>query len=165
MAAKDGPRMIRIARQLRERGINFIWDVYGGGGRGLEAAQGEVIRLRLDDVFRIHGHDPNVRSRLGEADVCVLLSHYEGLPNSIYEALIAGVPVFATAVGGIPEQVQNGLTGWLVDDDETQIVERLVHLLKNPKDIGACWDRLRSYNYDTEKVFEAMLCHLKGGES
>ena len=55
-----------------------------------------------------------VRGYLQQADAFVLNSSYEGLPHVVLEAMSAGVPVIATAVGGTPEVVENEVTGLLL---------------------------------------------------
>ena len=62
-------------------------------------------------------------------DTAVLCSLHEGFPNSIIEAMAAGRPVVATAVGGIPDAVQDGITGLLVSP-------------RSPADLAAAIDRL-----------------------
>ncbi|MBN1285770.1 MAG: glycosyltransferase family 4 protein [Anaerolineae bacterium] len=54
----------------------------------------------------------------GDLDVLVMSSHNEGMPVSIIEAMAAGVPVVATAVGGVPDLVTDGQTGALVPPDD-----------------------------------------------
>jgi glycogen synthase len=54
------------------------------------------------------------KGRLSAADIHVSASHHEGFPNNILEAMSAGLPVVATAVGGVPEQIIDGETGILV---------------------------------------------------
>jgi glycosyltransferase involved in cell wall biosynthesis len=71
--------------------------------RNVGRAQVELLGLR-DDVGDL----------LNEADLFVLASRSEGLPLSILEAMAAGLPVVASAVGGIRELVRDGETGWLV---------------------------------------------------
>lgn len=53
---------------------------------------------------------------MNAADALVLVSEYEGMPTVVVEALACGIPVVATPVGGIPEIVVPGRTGWLVPD-------------------------------------------------
>jgi glycosyltransferase involved in cell wall biosynthesis len=90
-------------------------EIYGEGSAraGLET---EAARLGL--TARFHGFDPEFRSRLGELDVFVLPTRGDNLPVSILEAMAAGLPVVATRVGGIPEQVEDGTTGYLVEPDD-----------------------------------------------
>ena len=57
---------------------------------------------------------PEIASYLKASDLLCLPSHNEGMPNVIIEAFASGVPVLATAVGGVPELVQPGVNGLLV---------------------------------------------------
>ena len=153
--AKDGPRMIRIAQRLKAAGLHFVWDNYGGSGNGFAACQVEIKRLGISDVFRIHPYDPQARAKIAAADLFVLLSHYEGLPNVIYESLLSGTLVLATRVGGIPEQIVEGETGWLVDDDEAAIGDELVEKLNNPTLLWKAHLALRYYRYDNTALLRA----------
>ena len=67
---------------------------------------------------------------LRAADVFVLYSGYEGLPHVLLEAMAAGVPVVASRKGGIPEVVEDGVTGLLVEwGDETALQEAVARVL------------------------------------
>lgn len=63
------------------------------------------------------GWHEKVASLISEADLLILPSKDEGVPNIIREAMVAGLPVIATPVGGIPDIVRNGETGLLLDGD------------------------------------------------
>ena len=62
--------------------------------------------------------ESGVRKRLAEADVFVLTSFAEGVPVVLMEALAAGVPAVATRIAGIPELIEDGVTGFLVPPAE-----------------------------------------------
>jgi hypothetical protein len=63
-------------------------------------------------------------------DVTVLPSYTEGLPNVVLESLAARVPVVATAVGGTPEVVEDGVSGCLVPAGQpSSLAQRLLELL------------------------------------
>lgn len=67
---------------------------------------------------------------LRQADVFVLPSYFEGLPVGVLEAMARGVPVVATSVGGIPDVLQDGVNGLLVEPGQPQVLGRaLVTLL------------------------------------
>ena len=80
------------------------------------------------------GFRTDLDSLIGAADVVVLPSFTEGLPNVALEASAAGVPVVATAVGGTPEVVADGETGFLVPPGSpTAIAAKVGELLRDPR--------------------------------
>jgi len=103
---KGVAELIDAMGMLRERGVAFELRLVGGSAEGAEL---EALRLRASRA----GLDPSVfrgvareRSELEEcyrwADVLVLPTHFEGFARVLYEAMVFGVPVLATFVGGIP---------------------------------------------------------------
>jgi glycosyltransferase involved in cell wall biosynthesis len=83
--------------------------------------------------FRFLGHRDDVPALLSDADVFVLPSRSEAFPNSVIEAMAAGLPVVATTVGGIPELVSDGHNGRLVPTGDAPALARaLVDLLDEP---------------------------------
>jgi glycosyltransferase involved in cell wall biosynthesis len=92
----------------------------------------EVERL-LPAGSRVLGERHDIPELLATADVFVLPSRSEGMPMSILEAMAAGVPVVASAVGGIPELVVDGETGLLVPaGDAEALAGALRRLLGDP---------------------------------
>jgi glycosyltransferase involved in cell wall biosynthesis len=85
-------------------------------GRGPEEGRLRVLadRLELSARVRFAGERADVASSLEEMDLYAQSSIAEGMPNSILEAMAAGLPVVATAVGGTPEVVVADETGLLV---------------------------------------------------
>jgi glycosyltransferase involved in cell wall biosynthesis len=70
---------------------------------------------------------------LEDADLAVLPSHTEGLPNAALEAMAMEVPLLATAVGGTPEVVTDGETGRLVPAQSPDALgEALLDFCRNP---------------------------------
>ena len=93
---------------------------------------------------------------ISKADVFVQFSKYEGLPNTIYEALILGVPVLSSNVGAIEDQITSGVNGWLVPPEEEALVDTLRHIISHPDEIQLYKENLRSYRFDNDSV-EAQL--------
>ena len=101
-------------------------------GEGVERAKLEqqLTELGIANHFRMPGHTPDLDRFLPWADVVVLPSFTEGLPNVALEASAAGVPVVATAVGGTPEVIAEGVSGLLVPSGQPgMIADRLNRLL------------------------------------
>ena len=101
-------------------------------GDGAERAKLEARarELGIADRFRMPGFTPDLDKYLPFADVVVLPSFTEGLPNVALEASAAGIPVVATAVGGTPEVIADGDTGFLVPSGQpTAIADKLRTLL------------------------------------
>jgi glycosyltransferase involved in cell wall biosynthesis len=93
----------------------------------------QVRDLNLTDRVVLPGFRTDLDSLIGAADVVVLPSYTEGLPNVALEASAAGVPVVATAVGGTPEAVADGETGLLVPPgNPAALAERVNRLLSEP---------------------------------
>jgi glycosyltransferase involved in cell wall biosynthesis len=88
-----------------------------------------------------------------QATIFVLTSEHEGTPNVLLEAMAAGLPVVATNVGGVPEIVQRGRTGFLAaEDNMDELVKITGELVQNSSlrtEIGA---RARSYVEQTHSV-------------
>ena len=82
--------------------------------------------LTLTQHVRFLGVRRDIPAVLSAADIHISASHYEGFPNNVLEAMCAGLPVVATAVGGVPEQVVDGGTGLLVPPSEPAALARAV---------------------------------------
>ncbi len=74
----------------------------------------QAERLGLGDRVQFLGDRHDMAELLASSQIFALISHYEGLPLSILEAMRAGLPVVATDVGGVADQVVDGVTGRLV---------------------------------------------------
>lgn len=85
-----------------------------GGGPLWEEARARVSALGLEAMFRFPGQVKNVTDYLACFDLFMLTSASEGLPNSLIEAQLAGVPVLSTDVGGARETFSPDVTGRLV---------------------------------------------------
>jgi glycosyltransferase involved in cell wall biosynthesis len=108
---KDHALLLRALAGLRE--LPWTLDLVGEGPL-LPQAQALAQALGLAERVRFLGARRDVAEVLAEAQVFALATHWEGLPLSVLEAQASGLPVVATHVGGIPEVVVPGKTGYLV---------------------------------------------------
>lgn len=114
------------AVQLLRPEIPELKAVVIGDGPAREQLKYMARSLGLQNTVFFLGHCEDVARHLKEMAVFVLPSRNEGLGISILEAMAMGVPVVATAVGGIPELVQHHRTGILVRVDEYGAIARRV---------------------------------------
>jgi len=98
-----------------------------------ESLKALAQELGLGQRVRFLGSRADVPDILRASDVFVLSSDYEGNPLSVLEAMAAGLPVVSTAVGGVPELVQDGATGLLVTaGDAHALAEAIVQMGRDP---------------------------------
>ena len=98
-----------VCRQRDDVGFLLL-----GEGKQRAALEQRRAELGLQDRFVLGGFRTDLDRLLPGLDLAVLSSYTEGLPVAVLEAQAAGLPVVATAVGGTPEVVQDGETGYLV---------------------------------------------------
>jgi glycosyltransferase involved in cell wall biosynthesis len=100
-----------------------------GDGALRQEAQEYAQRLGIADRVLFTGLSGSVGYWLTRMDTLMLLSRFEGMPNVLIEAQLAGKPVVTTPAGGAPETVLNGRTGWVLSSAETiDIEEAAAHL-------------------------------------
>jgi glycosyltransferase involved in cell wall biosynthesis len=147
-AAASRPRRVIVVANLRpEKGHDVLIDaaaetlqrvpdaefeVVGGGPElGTLVARAEARQVRR--AFTFLGHRDDVAERLAAADIFVLPSRSEAFPNAVLEAMAAGLPIVASAVGGIGELIDEDRTGLLVaPGDPHTLASRLVRLMNDP---------------------------------
>jgi glycosyltransferase involved in cell wall biosynthesis len=115
---KDHITLVRALSQLRSQIDPHLLIV--GEGQNRCSIEQEIARLGLAGHVMLTGHQPSAEPYYRIADLAVLSSLSEGSPNALLEAMAAGVPAVATAVGGIPEIVQDGESALLVQPSDLE---------------------------------------------
>ena len=110
----------------------------GRCARGLRPLRTDLERrvgaLGLREKVHLLGVRSDVPEILNAADVFVLSSAWEGNPLSVMEAMAAGTPVISTAVGGVPELIEEGESGLLVPPGDARALGgAMQYMLKNPE--------------------------------
>lgn len=137
---KGHPRLIEACRLLRDRGLELRCDLIGDGPDRAEIAE-LVTRSGLDADVVFHGAlpRPRVAEVMAQADVVVQPSvptrrgSREGIPVSLMEGMACGLPVVASAISGIPELVEDGRSGILVEPGDTKaLADAIARLIEDP---------------------------------
>lgn len=104
-----------------------------GDGKERPRLEQQVKEGGLERKVIFLGRREDIPELLACCDLSVLPSEAEGLPNSVLEAMAAGLPVVATCVGGVPEIIRNGMDGLLVPPrDPTALAEAILRALCDP---------------------------------
>jgi L-malate glycosyltransferase len=118
----------RIRRHVRAR-LVMVGD---GPERG--DLERQVVSYSLSDAVEFVGEQPDIVPWLSAADLFLLPSSQESFGMAALEAMACEVPVIASRVGGLPEVVHDGITGFLCDPDDLEgMAERGVAVLRDPE--------------------------------
>lgn len=103
-----------------------------GDGPLRGVVEARCARPDLRGAVHLVGFEKEALAAIAAMDVFLLTSRAEGLPNVLVEAQALGVPVVTTKVGGAPETVNHGVTGWVLErDDYRHAADILVRLLQD----------------------------------
>ena len=114
------------------RGVSEI----AGTGFQREDAEREISRLGFAENVLVWGFKQDLRPTLQSWDIFALPSLDEGLPISVLEAMAEGLPVVATSVGGLPELVEHGHTGYLLPPSDVVALTDCLRQLLVDRNLG-----------------------------
>ena len=110
--------------------------IIGGGGELYNKIEQELSRNGLSDKVTLTGWVPGEKfvDYLNELKLFVFPSYAEGLPYAPMEAMACGTPVLATPVGGIPDIIKDGETGFILADNSPEgIAKSIIRALEHPR--------------------------------
>jgi L-malate glycosyltransferase len=125
---KDHATLLRAAAALRDRHPGLHWVVAGEGPLRREI---ERRREALGLSSRVHllGHIPDPVRLIADANVYVMSSSQEGLGTSVLDAMARGIPVAATAAGGLPDLLSNGAGLLVTPGDSSALADAVDRIL------------------------------------
>jgi glycosyltransferase involved in cell wall biosynthesis len=145
LAGPEGlPVILCLARLVRDKGIDVLVAAaasvpnarfaIAGDGPEREALSRQIAELGLGTRVSLLGWRTDVSQLLAASDLFVVASRNEGVPMSMLDAMAAGTPVVATAVGGVAEAIHNGRSGLLVGpDDPAALAAAISRVLDDPE--------------------------------
>ena len=116
-----------------------------------------VERHGWSDRVIFHGLSNQVADLLAHADIFVLASRWEGFPNSILEAMRAGLPVVASDVGGVAEAIVPQETGLLVPPQNPEALALALARLLGDRELRRAWGLAGQARFEREFTFQTML--------
>lgn len=127
---KNHELLLRSAVRLRASGQRFRIFLAGEGPERANI-EAKIAGLNLGDSVQLLGY-VSMADLLPKVHVVVSCSRIENLPLSLLEAMAWGRPVVATSVGGVPDVVAEGETGFMTpNDDDAALADRLQRLMQN----------------------------------
>ncbi|WP_337027011.1 glycosyltransferase [Pantoea eucalypti] len=135
---------VKASAILKQRGGQFQYTIIGNGDQD-EMMRDFIARERMEDCVSMPGFKPQeeIRRALSEADIFLLPSKtaadgdMEGIPVALMEAMAVGLPVVSTFHSGIPELIENNVSGWLVEEDDPEaLAETLLKLSQGEVDVA-----------------------------
>lgn len=148
--------LIDALARLSSTGL--AWTATIGGNGDLDAARAHARRVGVEDRVDFLGwvDETKVDELLRTADLLVLPSRAENQPVAILEAMARAVPVVATRIGGIPEQVLDGRSGLLVEPDAPDALAQALESLIRSPDLRLAFGKAGQQRF--EELFSVASC-------
>ena len=127
--------LVKAARELLRRDRRFFFAVAGEGGQRVEL-HAAIESAGISGNFRLLGWRGDTADLYHAADIFVLPSLWEGMPNALLEAVASGLPVVATEVEGCGEIVSGGETGLLVPPADARALAGALERLASDEDLA-----------------------------
>ena len=151
---------IETAKIVAEHLPDAHFIIFGSGSMQHEIEL-KIRKSRLDKRVTLAGLTDHVLPAMSVMDALLLTSHGEGLPNVLLEAQAVGTPVVATAVGGVSEAIEDGVTGWALKAASSQdLADRLIWLRTHPEiraDIAKCAPLFAREKFGMERMTRELL--------
>ena len=170
---KDHATLLRAVALLRDRGLT-PQVLLAGGGKARHRAPLEALagQLGIAEQVQFLGVHRDVPGLLMRHQICVLSTHYEGMPLALIEGMAAGCAVVGSAVSGVREVIHEGIDGRLVPEgDAGALADVLQALFENPDDsaqlaAAARAKALKDYSRARmNDAYEALFLALVEGDS
>lgn len=175
----DQPSVLFVGRVEPVKGLDVLIDawptvrarvpaklVIAGDGSVLEALKRRARERGVEDSVRFLGNVSNVADLLAQSALYVQPSHQEGLPNSVLEAMAAGLPIVATRVSGNEDLVLDGRNGRLVPPGQAErLAEALIEVLSNraaARAMGRESRRVIEEQYQMPVILDALTRAYRG---
>lgn len=164
------PRMLMVSRLAEGKGFDVLLDaveqlsetdftlLIAGDGPLETYLESQITKRGLEETVYLLGYRDDIPSVMAGSDMLVLPSFREGTPLVIIEAMASGLPVVATNVAGIPEQVSDAKSGYLVEPGNAKsLANRIERLLNEPerRERFSAAGREKSERFERERMVDS----------
>lgn len=123
--------LLKVYKRMKATIKNLpLLEIYGEGEL-FKDLQNYINKNNLQDNIKLKGLTLNIKDKIFESDIYVLVSKYEGLSISLLEALTIGIPIIATKVEGIQDVISTKMINLVKLNDEANLEKELMVLIKN----------------------------------
>lgn len=150
---KDHATLLRALGELRA--LEWTIDLLGDGP--LRPSMESLAKeLQIADKVRFVGVQPT-KDYLLRSQIALMITNWEGLPLSTLEAMRVGLPLIGTRIGGIPEQITDGESGYLVPRHDWRLLAERLGSLIHSAELRGQFGRAGKERFDKDFQYERML--------
>ena len=155
---KNQQLIIEAAEVLKNKGYEFTVDFIGGGEKEQEYKD-EVLKRGLEDFVIFNGLQSDVHQFLSRSDCFLLPSLYEGMPVTLIEAMGTALPIIASRVGGVPDMIEDGVSGILIEPNLEELVAAMQKIMDDQKlrEAYGCRAKQKSVDFSATNMLEGYL--------
>ena len=151
---KGADLAVEACRKLYQNGRNLYWHWVGDGNQA-DGIRKKISEYGLEGRFIIEGNQDNPYPFIRRGDIYVQPSYYEAYSTTITEAKVLCKPIVTTDVGGMRDQLKDGVNGLIVSVDEGAIAGAVKQLLADMRLRASFAERLKFEDFSSEKALEA----------
>lgn len=153
---KNFSLLINVAKIVHRDYPDVHFSIYGDGPLR-EELQKKITNDNLNGIVTLQGRTNNAQKVLNAADVFIMTSNYEGMPNALLEAMAVGLPCISTdCPTGPAEIIDNGINGILVPVNNeaalTKAIEKYIEMGETIAEIGKAARKTVQDNYSTDVI-------------
>lgn len=141
--------LLSVHQKLIENGFHHYIYILGDGPEKQNLIQ-KIKKLSVENTFILLGNQNNPYPYFKESNYFIHPSHRESYPMVILENLLLNKPIISTNVGGIPEMIDDGIDGVLVNYNEEEIFQAMKKFLTNPEFV----EKIKQGTYRADQKFD-----------
>ncbi|MBS2210080.1 glycosyltransferase family 4 protein [Carboxylicivirga mesophila] len=165
LAQQKGFQFLIEAAQPIVKQDNNVHFIIAGKGKLEASLKKQIVQAGLEQNVHLIGFQANVHALLKVADIFVLPSLYEGMPNALMEALANGVPSVSTDVNGVSELMKDEEHGYIVSSGNVSELSEAICKLLADKNLGDKGRKAREHvtnQFSVDKMVHNLELHLQG---